>query len=150
MVRSRLFILALLCTFAWVPAASLGAADAGVDAAKTTLFVNITTDDTWTAHMALFYAEQVLGMGHPVAVFLNVRGVRLADRDTPQEPDALSGKTSREMLQNLIGKGATVYVCGMCTKLAGMTEDDWIEGALPGSKETIRLQMAPTTKVMSY
>jgi predicted peroxiredoxin len=150
MVRSRFIVLAFICLFGWLPVAPLSAADTVSEAGKTSLFVNVTTDDAWTAHMALSYAEQVLGMGHPVAVFLNVRGVRLADRNTPQEPDALSGKTSREMLQDLIGKGATVYVCKMCTQLAGMTEDDWINGAKPGSVETIHLQMAPMTKVMPY
>jgi predicted peroxiredoxin len=53
---------------------------------KTTLFLDMTSDDAWTAQMGLGYAEQVLAAGYPVVVFLNVRAVRLADRTLPQDP----------------------------------------------------------------
>lgn len=151
MLTRRLVAIALVAIAWTLPAtAPASAAENDANATASTLFINLTTDDAWTAHMALFYAEQVRAMGHPVAIFLNVRGVRLADRTAAQEADALSGKTSREMLLDLIDKGATVYVCRMCTKVAGMNESDWIDGAKAGDAETIRLQMAPTTRTMSY
>ena len=45
------------------------------------LFVNLTTDDTWSAAKAISFAHQkALKNGHkPVAIWLNVRAVYLAD-----------------------------------------------------------------------
>ncbi len=142
----RRWLLVLACVLAW----TLPVPQAASDEDRTSLFLNVTTDDVWAAEMAFFYAENVIKMGHPVAVFLNVRGVRLAHKTAPQAAGASSGKPPRQMLADLIAKGATVYACGMCTKEAGMTEADWIEGVRPGGPETIKLQMAPATKVMSY
>lgn len=117
---------------------------------QSTLFLNLTSDDPWSAQMALGYASKVLDLGHPVVVFLNVRAVRLADKNTPGAPGALSGKTPAELLQGLMQSGATVYVCPSCTKAAGLSDDDWIDGVKAGGPETIEVQMAPSTRVMSY
>lgn len=117
---------------------------------KATLFVNLTTDDSWTAHMAFSYAEKVMSAGFPVVLFLNVRAVRLADKDMPQEQDPSSGTTAAQVLMALMQDGATVYVCPSCTVRAGMSKERWIEGVKPGSMEAIAVHMAPNTKVMSY
>lgn len=122
----------------------------GAAAEETTLFVNMTTDDPWTAHMALNYAQQVQSMGHPVVLFLNVRAVRLANKALPDGEADADAKAARQALQAMIANGATVYVCGMCTKKAGMTEADWIDGVKPGGKETIAVQMAASTRTISY
>ncbi|MBK8907597.1 MAG: DsrE family protein [Rhodospirillales bacterium] len=114
-----------------------------------TLFLNLTTDDPWTADMALTYAGKVRSMGYPVVVFLNVKGVRLANKAGTQEPGQ-DGVPPRDKLIKLINDGATVHVCQMCTKAAGMSQTDWIEGTKPGNEETIRIQMGEHTKVISY
>jgi len=46
------------------------------------LFINLTTDDTWSASKAIFFAHhRVLKSGYePVAIWLNVRGIYLADK----------------------------------------------------------------------
>ena len=100
--------------------------------------------------MAFSYAEKVINAGFPVVLFLNVRAVRLADSEIPQEKDPASGNTAAESLTALINKGATVYVCPSCTERAGMTKERWIAGVKPGSMETISVHLAPNTKVMSY
>ena len=120
------------------------------DRPDTTLFLNLTTDDTWTASMALAYAGKVRDAGYPVVVFLNVRGVRVADKNFPPDQRGLGNKTPKELLEDLIAKGVTVYVCPMCSDNAGMTQADWIDGTKPGGAETVKAQMAPATKVMSY
>jgi predicted peroxiredoxin len=120
------------------------------DRPDTTLFLNLTTDDTWTATMALGYAGKVREAGYPVVVFLNVRGVRVADKNFPPDRYGPGEKTPKEILEGLIAAGATVYVCPMCSENAGMSQADWIDGAKPGGEETIKVQMAPSTQVMSY
>ena len=115
-----------------------------------TLFVNLTSDDTWTSNMALTYAGKAKEAGFPVVVFLNVRGVHVADKNYPADKKGPGGKTPKELLEDLIAKGVTVYVCPMCSTHAGLKQADWVEGSKPGGPETIKIQMAPTTKVMSY
>lgn len=111
----------------------------------TTLFVNLTTDDAWTNEMGLFYAQKVLDAGHPVVVFLNVRAVHVAVKDVTAEL-----KPAQDALMALMAKGAKVHVCGMCTKKAGLTQEQWIEGAVAGGAETIKIQMSTGTQVLSY
>lgn len=118
--------------------------------ATATLFLNMATDDLWTAQMIETYAGTVLGMGHPVVIFLNVRGVRLQSKTTPQPKAGLSGKTPVDMLKGLIEKGAAVHVCPTCTEQAGMSPKDWIDGVKAAGPETVKIQMDPSTKVMSY
>lgn len=129
---------------------SVYAPSAASETDKATLFVNLTTDDSWSAHMAFSYAEKVLSAGYPVVLFLNVRAVRLADKKMPQEKDPSSGNTAAESLKALMKAGATVYVCPSCTKRAGMTKERWLAGVKPASMETISVHMAENTKVMSY
>ncbi|MGF1641594.1 MAG: DsrE family protein [Rhodospirillales bacterium] len=151
MPRTRLLVLlvgGLMAAVAMaLPAGSPARADARSD---TTLFVNLTTDDPWSATMAFGYADMVRKAGHPVVVFLNVRAVRLADRTRPPETPAPDGKGPRALLEGLIANGVTVYVCPMCSEKAGLAEADWIAGVKRGGPETIKVQMAPATKVMSY
>lgn len=141
---SKLVLLLIVFALTLPPLKSVNAAD------DSTLFINLTSDDPWTAKMAFHYAKQVQEIGHPVVVFLNVRGVRLADKAIPDGSADPDTQAAQETLQAMIADGATVYVCRMCTTKAEMSESDWIEGVKPGSKETIDIQMAESTRVMSY
>ncbi|MCS7265624.1 MAG: DsrE family protein [Armatimonadetes bacterium] len=111
-----------------------------------TLFLNLTSDEPWRAEMAINYATQARKLGYDVVVFLNVRGVFLARK----EPLTDLVK-AQEQLKTLMALGSKVYVCPSCSKRAGIKpRADWIDGAIEGSHETIELQMAPNTKVMSW
>lgn len=136
MITAMLLAVFVLAT----PTAQPRAADA-----PTTLFVNLTTDDAWTNEMGLFYAEKVLDAGHPVIVFMNVRAVRFAVKDVPAQL-----KPAQDALKALMAKGAKVHVCGMCTKRAGLSQEQWIDGTVAGGAETIAIQMNPSTQVLSY
>ncbi len=136
-----------------VAVAALCAASPALGADKeqqTTLFVNLTSDDLWNCQMALGYAEKVHELGYPVVVFLNVRAVRLADKNLPQPRMALTGQTPREALTKLIETGITVYVCPSCAKQAGMTDESWMAGVKLGDPDMVAIQMHPMTKLMSY
>ena len=55
---------------------------ATAEADKPGLFVNLTTDDTWSAAKAIMFAHRrALENGHDTAIWLNVRAVYLADSD---------------------------------------------------------------------
>lgn len=116
-----------------------------------TLLVNLTSDDLWTQQMALEFARNFVSVtGGQLVVFLNVRAVAIANADVPQHTTALTGKTPRELVEALMADGARVFLCGSCTKQAGLSADDRIDGIELASPELHQLLIAPSTKVMSY
>lgn len=104
---------------------------------KPGLFVNLTTDDTWSAAKAIMFAHQrALKNGHETATWLNVRAVYLADKKRPSHVHGLmadKGLSIHDMLQAFIADGGTVIMCGACSKAAGLTQEDYINGVTMGS-----------------
>jgi predicted peroxiredoxin len=118
---------------------------------KRPIMYNITSDDAWTAGMALAQANTAAQRGHHVTVFLNVRGVHVADRDAAQSTFGPNGKTPAQMLASLIESEQDVLVCGVCMRAGGMTEDDLIDGARVSNPDlTFGVLNDPTVVVMSY
>ena len=110
-------------------------------------FYNITT----AAGMALTQASVAVERGHRVTVFLNVRGVHLAETGTAQGSFGVTAKTPREILLSLIKSGHTVLVCGGCMVAGGVAKQDLLEGAtITGPELTFRALTAPDTIVISY
>ena len=110
---------------------------ASADDTKRGLFVTLTTDDTWSAAKAIMFAHQKsLKNGHDTAIWLNVRGVYLADKKRPSHipgPMVKAGTSIQDMLQAFIADGGTVLMCSACSKAAGLTKDDYIDGVVMGS-----------------
>jgi sulfur relay (sulfurtransferase) complex TusBCD TusD component (DsrE family) len=102
------------------------------------LFVNLTTDDTWSAAKAISFAhEKALKNGHsPVAIWLNVHGVYLADKKRPSHVHGLmraDGKSIQDMLQAFMADGGQVIMCAACSAAAGLTKEDYIDGVVMGT-----------------
>ncbi|MGB5736923.1 MAG: DsrE family protein [Thiohalocapsa sp.] len=120
------------------------------------LFVNLTTDDTWSAAKAILFAhEQVLKRGHkPVAIWLNVRGIYLADKNRPSHVHGLmkdEGKSIQDMLQGFVRDGGILIACAACSKAAGLTEEDFIEGVQMGNPDLVMgLLFDPSVKTLSW
>ncbi len=127
-------VAALILLFAsLVPVGSAQAKDA-----KPGLFVNLTTDDTWAAAKAIMFAHQkALKNGHkPVVIWLNVRGVYLADKKRPSHVHGLmrdKNASIQDMLTAFMKDGGTVLMCQACTAAAGLSSEDYIEGVQMGS-----------------
>jgi len=97
------------------------------------LFVNLTTDDTWSAAKAISFAHQkALKNGHkPVAIWLNVRAVYLADKKRPSHVHGLMrerDKSIQDMLKAFMADGGIVIMCSACSKAAGLSGSDYIDG----------------------
>lgn len=143
-MRTR-FLPAVLFAAAMLAASPISAAE------KATLLVNLTSDDVWTNQMGLGIARKYLNeTGGPVVVFLNVRAVALANHKVPQHVTALTQKDFHSLLRELMAKGVKVYVCGECTKQAGLSIDDRLEGTEIGGKSLLELLADPKTNVVSY
>lgn len=141
--------LALVSLTATVPAAS-------AEGGKTGLFVNLTTDDTWAAAKAISFAHQrALKNGHePVAIWLNVRAVYLADKKRPSHVHGLmaeSGTSIQDMLTAFIADGGQVIMCGACSKAAGLTQADYIDGVTMGTWPVVEaLLFDPNVKTLGW
>lgn len=121
-------------------------------AAEKKLFVNLTSDDTNRAAMAVGMSTKILQKKKiPVTIFLNVDAVRLADKNIPQNKYA-NGKTVTEMLSGFIKAGGKVIVCPMCMKnVGGMVQGDLIDGVVLGGPDvTFPALLADDTTVISY
>lgn len=137
-------------------AAALSAAPlplAAQAADKPGLFVNLATDDVWAASKAVFFAHQrVLKAGHkPVSIWLNVRAVYLADkrrapaRLNPDTPDI------HAMLQAFIADGGQVIACMACSRVAGLTKADLIDGVVMGSPDVVMpALMGPDIRTLTW
>lgn len=109
--------------------------------AKPRLFVNLTTDDTWAATKAIMFAHQkAQKKGYEAAIWMNVRAVYLADKKRPSHVHGLmaeKGVSVQDMLVAFMADGGTVIMCGACSKAAGLSKDDYIEGIQMGNSELI-------------
>ena len=148
-----IFLLIVSLAFFTVNAQEEAAEDTAPAAEEATgsLLINLTTDDTWTAGMALGFAGRVLEEGNDVSIFLNVRGVRIASTVISHDTHSMTEQTPHDMLAGLIENGATVIVCPVCQEKAGIADEDLLEGTTKGSPDvTIPLVMDPDVKILSY
>lgn len=129
---------------------------AHAEESKGGLFINLTTDDTWAATKAIFFAhDKVLKRGHkPVAIWLNVRAIYLADKKRASHTHGLmkeKGVSIQDMLTAFAKDGGTVIACAACSKAAGLTEADFIEGVTMGNPDLVTgLLFDPTVKTLSW
>jgi sulfur relay (sulfurtransferase) complex TusBCD TusD component (DsrE family) len=129
---------------------------ASAEESKGGLFVNLTTDDTWAAAKAILFAHQkVLKRGHkPVAIWLNVRGIYLADKKRASHVHGLmkaEGQSIQDMLQAFVDDGGLVIACAACSKAAGLTEADFIDGVQMGNPDLVLgLLFDPMVKTLSW
>lgn len=120
------------------------------------LFINLTTDDTWSAAKAISFAhEKVLKNGHsPVAIWLNVRGVYLADKKRPSHVHGLMREKDmsiQDMLTAFIADGGQVVMCAACSAAAGLTKEDYIDGVVMGTWPVVEgLLFNPDVTTLSW
>jgi len=119
---------------------------------RTGLLVNLATDDTWSANMALSLAMNAREQGlEPVVVFLNVRGVYLADSGRMPAQEGNSEMNIHQRIEAFIAAGGRVIACPGCSKEAGLTQADYIEGVVLGEPGgVIPILSDPSMAVISY
>ncbi len=103
----------------------------------------------------MFAHEKVLGNGHePVAIWLNVRAVYLADKKRSSHVHGLmaeQGTSIRDMLANFIADGGRGIMCSACSAAAGLTEADYIDGVEMGTWPVVEgLLFDPNVKTLAW
>lgn len=97
---------------------------------KDPLFINLTTDDPHRANMGITFGKSQFGLGHPLTIFLNDKGVFVASKvNAPRFGD------HQKELAELVNKGATILVCAMCMNHYGIQQADLVEGLQIGKPE---------------
>jgi sulfur relay (sulfurtransferase) complex TusBCD TusD component (DsrE family) len=120
-------------TFLLAMSLCLGGSESYVFAGDTDpLFINMTTDGTHRARMALIFGQNQQEHGHPLVFFLNDRGVLVGSK----AQTAKFGE-HQKLLTALINKGATVLACPMCMKEYGVKDADLLPGIKVGSPELV-------------
>src|SRR5258705_12730757 len=66
------------------------------------LLLHMTTGESWRGATGLEFAQAMLKIGHPVAVFLNLQAVRPALRTGQQEEKASMPQLPRDIIADLI------------------------------------------------
>lgn len=119
---------------------------------RTGLLVNLATDDTWSATMALNVAMNARDQGlDPVIVFLNVRGVYLADQGRMPAQEGNSDMDIHQRIEAFIAAGGRVIACPSCSREAGLTQANYIEGVVVGEPGgVIPILSDPSMAVISY
>jgi len=117
----------------------------------TPILFNITSgpDDPHPVTMALQLAGHALDDGRSVLLFFNVRGVRIP---TTQLSDTLAfgDRPIKEMLVDLMARGAEVQVCPHCMAALGVEETDLIPGAVVTNRDLLFSHLHGNTAVFSY
>ena len=94
------------------------------------LFVNLTSDDSHRANMAITFGGNQHGRGHPLTVFLNDKAVAIGSKTNSSK-----FAEHQKALDELMKKGATILICPMCMKHYGIKEADLLPGLKVGSPE---------------
>ena len=94
------------------------------------LYVNLTTNESHRANMAITFSKNQFERGHPLTIFLNDKGVYLGSK-----ANATTFPEHQKMLTELTNKGAVVLICPMCMKQYGIKEADLLPGVKIGSPE---------------
>jgi predicted peroxiredoxin len=115
------------------------------------LFLNLSSMQTGTAGHALHFAGKQMERGHPVTIFLNGPAVLFASKSAPQASFPMAGTTVRAMLEGMVKDGAKLIMCQMCTKMHGMDQSDFIDGAVLGNPELVASSLFdPKYQVISW
>lgn len=121
MMRNLLVVFVTLVALAALPATA---------ETKGTLLVNLTSDESHRADMAMAFSKGMMERGHPVVIWLNDKGVLIASRENGNKFAA-----QQETLAALQKDGATVIVCPMCMAHYGVEEADLIDGVQIGNPD---------------
>jgi predicted peroxiredoxin len=137
MQRMFIFIIGLLLGGGLVTAIPAGQAHDDLTGARSNpenhpLLVHITSADLWRGATGLEFAQSMRKLGHPVAVFLNLDAVKLADRAAVQVKRASMQQLPRDIIAELIRDGAIILLCAPCLDEFGLKLDHIVPGVQIG------------------
>lgn len=119
---------------------------------KPSFMLNITSgkEDLHKVTMALQLAGHALDDGRDVTLFLNVRAPEFAHKNLSDTFVLRDNPPIKQMIADLMTRGAHVVVCPHCAEVMGVTEADLIPGAKLASRERLFGKLGPDAVVFTY
>jgi predicted peroxiredoxin len=109
------------------------------------------TDDLHAVVMALKLSKMILDQKQDVTLFLNLEGVRIADKKQPMGLKwGASDKTVEELYNDFVTAGGQVLVCPHCAHVAGLSKQDLRKGAKIAEEKEVADLFVKADKVIDY
>lgn len=120
--------------------------------ARAGLFINVTRgkEDVHAVSMALAFACSALREGRRVVLFFNVAAPIFASSKLRHDVRVADFPPVRQMLREVIDRGARVLVCGHCAKLAHVDRSRLLPGVTLASHEDVLSAIEPGMVGISY
>ena len=115
--------------------------------------ISITSDpkaDPQAVNMGLTFAGFCVDEGYKVAIFFNVKGIKLPTKDFPTDFKYQSHSPFIDQLKKLKSRGVELHVCPVCMKDLNITKDDVIEEAFVTDKPKLFANLGSDTMVFTY
>jgi predicted peroxiredoxin len=139
-----------LLLFSSVQSAFCAEAAKPVGTDTTVIHLSHFGDNLHAAVMALKISRAVLKHKVPVVLFLDLEGVRLADRRQPQELRWGSGEPISTYFNAFLKDGGKIMVCPHCASAAGLDAASLRENARIASDDELGELIAGASKIMDY
>jgi predicted peroxiredoxin len=88
--------------------------------------------------------------GIPTTVLCTIEGVWLGTPDGTDGFEQEGLPSLPELFQNVIDNGGEVWLCGVCTRPRGITEDQCVKGAKIVGAATVVEEVAKGAKMLTY
>ena len=118
-----------------------------------TVLLSVTSDaneDPQSVNMALTLAGFCLEENYTVAIFFNVKGVKIPTTDFSEELAYGDHAPFKEQIRALAERGAEIHVCPVCMGDLGVEAGDIMESAFVTTKAKLFTHVGPHVTVFSY
>ncbi|SHO54344.1 DsrE family protein [Vibrio quintilis] len=110
------------------------------------LFINLTSENSHRSLMAIGFGRAQQERGHPVTIFLNDTGVKLASKQY-----SATYKKQQEILRKIVADNGKVIVCPTCMNYYKVSEADLVTGLKKGNPDMTGSQLFQDhTKTMAW
>ena len=150
-----LLLVATFCLGCAEPTESAGGSTVGGSAqsrAKVAV-ISITSDpliDLQEVNMGLTFAGFCVDERYDVNIFLNVKGVKLATNEFPEDTKFQDHDPLKKPLVALAERGVQVHVCPVCMKDFSIESNQIIPDAFVTSKPKLFAKLGADTMVFTY
>lgn len=124
--------------------------DAPATAAQTVVHLTHYTDNLHAAVMAFKLATAIQQSDGKVVLFLDLEGVRAADRRQPSDLGWGHSGDLTSYYDGFVKKGGTVLVCPHCAKAAGLSEAELREGARISTEQEVAATLSSSDRILDY
>lgn len=108
-----------------------------------------TNENPHAVFMALSLANALQQAGGSVTLFLDLEGVRLADRRSPEE-FRMGTTSAAELYANFVDAGGRVAICSHCMHIAGMEQSALRRGATMVNEQTLGRMLMSADRIIDY